>query len=102
VDQFLLWDELSDAEKDQMMSGLDEEPQPITAEERRDWVASFDGVCISSDAFFPFRDSLDRASRTNVRYIVQPGGSSRDDLVTEAANQYGMVMAHSGVRLFLH
>jgi AICAR transformylase/IMP cyclohydrolase PurH len=102
VDQFLLWDELSDAEKDQMMSGLDEEPQPITAEERRDWVASFDGACISSDAFFPFRDSLDRASRTNVQYIAQPGGSNRDDLVTEAANQYGMVMAHSGVRLFLH
>jgi phosphoribosylaminoimidazolecarboxamide formyltransferase/IMP cyclohydrolase len=61
-----------------------------------------DGIACSSDAFFPFRDSIDRLSRTNVQYILQPGGSARDDLVTEAVNQYGMVMAHSGLRCFLH
>mgnify|MGYP006288119721 FL=1 len=102
VDQYLLWDELADAEKEQMMEGLTEEPEPITAQEKLEWIAGFDGICISSDAFFPFRDNIDRASRTNVQYILQPGGSYRDEDVTEAADQYGMVMAHSGMRWFLH
>jgi phosphoribosylaminoimidazolecarboxamide formyltransferase/IMP cyclohydrolase len=102
VDQFLLYDELSDAENDQMLAGLVEEPEPLSAAERLDWIRGFDGICLSSDAFFPFRDSIDRASRTNVRYLVQPGGSLRDDLVVEAADQYGMVMAVTGLRLFTH
>ncbi len=102
VDQFLLYDELSDAEKAQMMAGLAEEPEPLSAEERRECIAGFDGICLSSDAFFPFRDSIDRASRTNVQYIAQPGGSLRDDLVVEAADQYGMAMAVTGLRLFTH
>jgi AICAR transformylase/IMP cyclohydrolase PurH len=102
VDQYLLWDELADAEKEQMMEGLTEEPEPITAQEKMEWIDGFDGICISSDAFFPFRDNIDRASRTNVQYLLQPGGSYRDEDVTEAADQYGMVMAHSGMRWFLH
>jgi len=102
VDQFLLWDELSEAEREQMLGGLVEEPVPLSAEERRRWIKGFDGICISSDAFFPFRDSIDRASRTNVQYVAQPGGSLRDDLVVQAADQYGMVMAVTGLRLFLH
>jgi len=102
VDQFLLWDELAEAEKEQMLAGLDEKPEPLTAEERSEWINEFDGICCSSDAFFPFRDSLDRASRTNVQYVLQPGGSYRDEEVTEAADRYGMVMAHSGMRWFLH
>ena len=102
VDQFLLYDELSDAEKALMLAGLAEAPEPLSAAERRDWISSFDGICLSSDAFFPFRDSIDRASRTNVQYIAQPGGSLRDDLVVEAADQYGMVMAVTGLRLFTH
>lgn len=102
VDQFLLWDELADAEKEQMLSGLEEEPEPLTRDERSEWINGFDGICCSSDAFFPFRDSLDRASRTNVQYVLQPGGSYRDEEVTEAADQYGMVMVHSGMRWFLH
>jgi phosphoribosylaminoimidazolecarboxamide formyltransferase / IMP cyclohydrolase len=85
-----------------MMAGLSEEPQPLSAAERREWINSFEGICLSSDAFFPFRDSIDRASRTNVQYIAQPGGSLRDDLVVEAADQYGMVMAVTGLRLFTH
>jgi phosphoribosylaminoimidazolecarboxamide formyltransferase/IMP cyclohydrolase len=102
VDQFLIWDELSEAERAQMLGGLTEEPEPISREERAEWTAGFDGVSISSDAFFPFRDSIDRASRSNVQYVLQPGGSARDDLVTEAADEYGMVMIHSGMRWFLH
>ena len=82
VDQFLLYDELSDAEKEQMLAGLAQEPAPLSAEEKREWIGSFDGICLSSDAFFPFRDSIDRASRTNVQYLAQPGGSLRDDLVS--------------------
>jgi phosphoribosylaminoimidazolecarboxamide formyltransferase/IMP cyclohydrolase len=102
VDQFLLWDELANAERDALRAGLRRMPEPLSAEEREAWIAGFEGVCLSSDAFFPFRDSIDRASRTNVRYVAQPGGSLRDDDVTTAADQYGMVMVHTGLRLFLH
>ncbi len=102
VDQFLLWDELSEVEKEQMLGGLTTESKPLTLEERQEWVAGIEGICISSDAFFPFRDSIDRASRTNVQYVLQPGGSARDEDVTAAADQYGMVMVHSGMRWFLH
>ena len=102
VDQFLLYDELSDAEKDQMLAGLAETPEPLSAAERREWIAGFDGICLSSDAFFPFRDSIDRASRTNVQYLAHPGGSLRDEPVIKAADQYGMVMAATGLRLFTH
>jgi AICAR transformylase/IMP cyclohydrolase PurH len=106
VDQYLLWEELSDAEKDATRAMLDveggREPEPLTQAERIDWAKRFDGICVSSDAFFPFRDSIDRASRSNVRYVLQPGGAARDDDVTEAADGYGMVMIHSRVRWFLH
>jgi len=102
VDQFLLWDELAEAEKAQTLSMLDETPEPLTRDERAEFIAQVDGISCSSDAFFPFRDSIDRLSRTNIQYILQPGGSNRDDLVTEAVNQYGMTMAHSGLRCFLH
>jgi AICAR transformylase/IMP cyclohydrolase PurH len=102
VDQFLLWDELAAAERDALRAGLEHMPAPLSAEEREAWIQGFDGVCLSSDAFFPFRDSVDRASRSNVRYVAQPGGSLRDEDVTAAADQYGMVMAHTGLRLFLH
>jgi len=102
VDAYLLWDELAEAEKAWLRGQLTEEPEPITREERLAHIASVDGICCSSDAFFPFRDSIDRLSRTHVQYVMQPGGSARDDLVTEAADQYGMVMVHSGLRCFLH
>jgi len=102
VDSFLLWEELADAEKRWLAGQLDEAPEPLSRDEREEWVARFDGIVCSSDAFFPFRDSIDRLSRTHVQYVMQPGGSARDDLVTEAADQYGMVMVHSGLRCFLH
>ncbi len=102
VDQFLLWDELADAEREQMLQGLQEAPRPLTAEERAEWIAGFEGICMSSDAFFPFRDSIDRASRSNVQFVAQPGGSLRDEPTTEACDQYGIWMCHTGLRLFLH
>jgi phosphoribosylaminoimidazolecarboxamide formyltransferase / IMP cyclohydrolase len=77
-------------------------PEPFTREERRAWLARFDGVALSSDAFIPFRDNIDRAARSGVRYVVQTGGSSRDDGIIQAADEYGMVMVFTGLRLFHH
>jgi AICAR transformylase/IMP cyclohydrolase PurH len=102
VDQFLLWDQLSDAERAVLGDALLSVPQPLSPQERAAWIAGFQGVCFSSDAFFPFRDSIDRASRSSVQYVAHPGGSLRDDEVTAAADQYGMVMVHTGLRCFLH
>jgi AICAR transformylase/IMP cyclohydrolase PurH len=102
VDYYLLWDELSDVEKRKLREGLTADPDPLTREERVEWVKQFDGICLSSDAFIPFPDNLDRAAKTNVQYVAQTGGSARDDVVTEAAAEYGMMMVHTGLRLFLH
>lgn len=102
VDQYLLWPELSPSEVEAMLAGFDEPPAPLTAAERAEWIAGFEGIALSSDAFIPFRDNIDRASRTGVRYVLQAGGAVRDDLVTAAADQYGMVMLHSGMRWFTH
>jgi len=102
VDQFLLWEELSEPERKQMLCGLLQEPSPITTWERTAWITRFESICLSSDAYIPFRDNIDRANRSNVRYVAQTGGSLRDDDVTEAANEYGIVMVHTGVRLFVH
>jgi len=77
-------------------------PVPLSREAKREWLDSCGGVAVASDAFFPFRDNIDRASRSGVSYLVEPGGSERDDLVIEACNQYGMVMAFSKTRLFNH
>ncbi|MBT4500961.1 MAG: phosphoribosylaminoimidazolecarboxamide formyltransferase [Gemmatimonadetes bacterium] len=79
-----------------------EVPAPLTDAERREWLSGLDNVSLSSDAFIPFRDNIDRASRTGVKYIVQAGGSIRDDDVAAAADEYDMVMALSGIRLFHH
>ncbi len=102
VDQFLLWEDLSEAERQQVSAALTQKPVPLTEAEREDWIGGYEGICMSSDAFFPFRDSIDRASRTNVQYIAQPGGSLRDESVTAAAEEYGMWMCHTDLRLFLH
>jgi len=79
-----------------------EKPSVFTAEEKRAWLDQMDGVTLGSDAFFPFFDSIDRGSKSGVKYVVQPGGSIRDDLVIEACDKYGMVMVCNGVRLFHH
>ena len=77
-------------------------PDPFTREEKQAWIEQHAGVSYSSDAFIPFRDNIDRAARSGVRYVVQTGGSTRDDGVIRAADEYGMVMVFTGLRLFHH
>ena len=77
-------------------------PEVLTMEEKKAWIAQLDGVTVGSDAFFPFGDNVERAAKSGVKYIVQPGGSIRDDLVIETANKHNMVMAFTGIRLFHH
>lgn len=77
-------------------------PEPLTAEEIRSYLAGIDGVSLGSDAFFPFSDNIERAHRSGVRYVAEPGGSIRDDAVIDCCNRYGMVMAFTGMRLFHH
>ena len=77
-------------------------PEPLTDEEIKAYLASIDGVSLGSDAFFPFGDNIERAKRSGVKYIAEPGGSIRDDLVIECCDKYGMVMAFTGMRLFHH
>ena len=76
--------------------------QRLTKEEKWAWLDKLTGVSLGSDAYFPFRDSIDRASRSGVKYIAEPGGSNRDEEVIAAANEYGMAMAFTGIRLFHH
>jgi phosphoribosylaminoimidazolecarboxamide formyltransferase/IMP cyclohydrolase len=97
-----LRDDLSPAEQRYWEEAFEVVPQRLSPQEKRAWLDGLTGVCLASDAFFPFRDSIDRASQSGVRYVVQPGGSVRDDVVIEACDEYGMVMAFSGVRLFHH
>ena len=77
-------------------------PPVFTREERQEWLKKLDGVTLGSDAFFPFSDNIDRARRSGVKYVVQPGGSVRDDAVIDACNRYGMAMVFTGIRLFHH
>ena len=78
------------------------QPQHITAEERTEWLANFADVALGSDAFFPFADNIKRARKSSVKYVAEPGGSIRDDLVIAQADEYGMAMAFTGMRLFHH
>ena len=102
VDQFLLWEQLSDQEKIYLRQQVRNLPEPLTNSECIDWLSKFEGIGLCSDAYIPFRDNIDRAHKNHVEYVVQTGGSKRDNLVIEAAEQYGMTMINTGVRLFLH
>ena len=77
-------------------------PEPLTREERRAWLDTLTGVSLGSDAFFPFGDNIERARKSGVQYVAEPGGSIRDDNVIETCNKYGMTMAFTGLRLFHH
>lgn len=77
-------------------------PEVLTAEEKKEWIAKNTDVSLGSDAFFPFGDNIERAHKSGVKYIAQPGGSVRDDNVIETCNKYGMAMAFTGIRLFHH
>ncbi len=78
------------------------QPEEFTAKEKREYLDSITGVSVGSDAFFPFSDNIDRARRSGVSYIAEPGGSIRDDIVIKACDDYGMVMSFTGMRLFHH
>lgn len=101
IDQYLE-EKLTPAEQFVWQENFSNEPQRLSTDEKREWLTMMNGVALASDAFFPFRDNIDRAQQSGVEYIVQPGGSVRDDVVIEACNEYGMVMAMSGLRLFHH
>ncbi len=79
-----------------------EKPEPLTAEEKKAWLAQNTGVSLGSDAFFPFGDNIERAHKSGVEYIAQAGGSVRDDHVIDTCNKYGIAMAFTGIRLFHH
>ena len=79
-----------------------EQPAPLTAEEKKEYLSKVTGVCLGSDAFFPFGDNIERARRSGVTAIVQPGGSIRDQQVIDTCNKYGIAMAFCGIRLFHH
>jgi len=101
IDQFLQPD-VTDAEKENWKNVFTEIPNQLTAKERRAWIDGFTDVTLGSDAFFPFRDSIDRAAKSGVKYVLQPGGSNRDEDVIAACDEYGMTMVFSGLRLFHH
>ena len=79
-----------------------EKPEVFTREEKRAWLDQMSGVTLGSDAFFPFSDNIERAHKSGVKYVAEPGGSVRDDLVIECCDKYDMVMAFTGIRLFHH
>jgi phosphoribosylaminoimidazolecarboxamide formyltransferase/IMP cyclohydrolase len=77
-------------------------PEPLTPEEKREWLAKSHDVALGSDAFFPFGDNIERARKSGVRYVAEPGGSIRDQQVIDTCDKYGMVMCFTGIRLFHH
>ena len=94
--------DFTEVEYEQWKTLFEVVPEPLTQEEKDEFVKSMDNVSLVSDAFFPFRDNIDQASKYGVKYISQPGGSIQDEGVTVAADSYGMTMVHTGCRLFHH
>ncbi|MDQ1328328.1 MAG: phosphoribosylaminoimidazolecarboxamide formyltransferase / cyclohydrolase [Candidatus Poribacteria bacterium] len=101
IDKYLLED-ITEAERKAWETFFEEVPKKLTSQEKREWISTLKGVSLSSDAMFPFRDSLDRAAQSGVKYVVQAGSSIRDNELIQSANEYGMVMALSKLRLFHH
>ena len=101
IDQFLR-DDVTPNEKSTWDEIFAQTPPQLSLSEKQEWLSKLDAATLGSDAFFPFRDSIDRAAVSGVKYVLEPGGSARDDAVIQAANEYGMTMVFSGVRLFHH
>jgi len=101
VDQYLR-DDITDIELAQWRTLFVEVPEKLTAKEKQDFISGFEGIVYSSDAFIPFRDNIDRAACCSAKYVAQAGGSVKDDDVIAAANEHGMVMCFTGLRLFHH
>lgn len=103
IDRYIAMEETPESKVEIDWTELfEKKPEPFTLQEKRELLDQVDGVVLASDAFFPFADNIDRAKASGVKYVVQPGGSTRDDLVLDACNQYGMVMCYNGFRLFHH
>ena len=103
IDVYLSDDECDDVLRDgEWQRVFTEQPKALTREQKKDWIAKMSGVTVGSDAFFPFGDNVERARKSGVDYIAEPGGSIRDDNVIEVANKYGIAMAFTGMRLFHH
>lgn len=102
VDMVLRFEELGVSERQMLADKLPSGFHPLTASERDSWLRKKASICLASDAFIPFRDNIDRAARSNVTHVMQTGGSLRDGDVAAAADEYGMVMLHSGARHFMH
>lgn len=102
IDVYLSEDSDDVIGKDVWQNTFKTRPEPLTAAEKREYLSSISGVSLGSDAFFPFGDNIERAHRSGVSYVAQPGGSIRDDNVIAACDKYGMAMAFTGLRLFHH
>ncbi len=97
-----LQDRLTPYERKNLEETLEKVPPQLSSQEKNDWLKRLTGVVLSSDAFIPFRDTIDRAYQSGVKYVVEPGNSVRDEDVIKACNEFGMVMIFSGIRLFHH
>ncbi|KAK3864735.1 hypothetical protein Pcinc_029595 [Petrolisthes cinctipes] len=102
IDNFVGGTVGKDMPYDQFSALVKEVPTPLTQDEWKEWTAKLGGVALSSDAFFPFRDNVDRAKQSGVEYIVSPAGSTNDSQVIEASNQHNILLVHSNLRLFHH
>jgi AICAR transformylase/IMP cyclohydrolase PurH len=102
IEGYLRLSEMGAAERRSWLTAFTSAPEPLTGDERSAWLARLDGVAMASDGLIPFRDNIDRAARTGVRYVVHSGGSLRDDEVTAAAREHGITLLASGCRQFLH
>lgn len=102
VDLFVGGEVLEGGEKAQWEGNFESIPPPLSAQERADHAGQFDGVACSSDAFFPFWDNVHRARKSGVRYLAAPSGSVMDEECIKAADEHGMVFAHTPLRLFHH
>ena len=102
IRQWLQWDELDGADRARLRDSARHLPPPLDAVERHDWISRFAPVVLSSDGYIPFRDNIDRARRSGIHVIVQPGGSASDAAVTAAADESEIAMVHTGLRLFWH
>ncbi|VAW37323.1 IMP cyclohydrolase / Phosphoribosylaminoimidazolecarboxamide formyltransferase [hydrothermal vent metagenome] len=101
IDLYVL-DEIGEVERPSWEALFEKVPAPLSDSERQAWQKQLQNVAVSSDAFFPFRDNIDRLQQSGVKYIVEPGGSVRDEEIIAAADGYGMVLIFSGLRLFHH
>ncbi|MBP1576111.1 MAG: phosphoribosylaminoimidazolecarboxamide formyltransferase, partial [Oscillospiraceae bacterium] len=103
IDVYLSADECDDVLKDGVWQTLfSEKPEKLTQEEKRAYLDSISGVSLGSDAFFPFGDNIERAKKSGVSFVAQPGGSIRDEEVIKTCDKYQMAMAFTGIRLFHH